>query len=1254
MVQSYDYEALGADSFQQLCQALLTRTHRNVQCFPVGMPDGGRDASVPSTEVADCLVYQVKFRKPTPNKLTTADDIVDWLIGHIKGELSKAANLAEKGASQYIVMTNAQWSSHEEVGTRDRVQNWLNDNISIPAQVWWRDDIDRRLDGEVEIKRTYGLLRDSSGLAELLGLIPPNTEHHEILRIARTDRRVSALLKYLRHQYERDRIVKFKQTELEPDLLDVFVDVPASGQSEYFYISPTFDPDSESSVALDMWEGLLTARTEATIAARRRAPGVPAAMLLLSDIAVTDRDRMNARLVLEGAPGQGKSTIAQYVCQVHRARLLGLSDEIKKFKPEHVASPNRLPFHVDLRDLSSWLRKEDPFDVRNTGEPAGWSGSLEAFLAAQVRHESGGMKFTVSDLDAITSATPILVMLDGLDEVPDLNDRKNVVTAVNDAVNRMEFSCPSLVTVVTSRPSAFAKTPGFSPKDYSYLSLGDLSLPLVLNYTDGWLRARNIPHQSAYSIRKALGEKLGQPHIVDLARNPMQLAILLWLVRRLGPSLPDKRTALYSEYMSTFLDREAEKSTIVRDERDLILELHGYVGWELHCQSETGQSRGRIPEMKLKALLRRYLSREGYKKPDLVDQLFTGITQRVMVLTSRVQGTFEFEVQPLREYFAARHLYLTARNSPPGRERRGSRPDRFEALLRNPYWWNVTRFYAGFSDKGELASLAELLEVLCEEDGFSVVSYPKEVSATLLRDQVFTQAPRSAARLFDRVTSNDSLALLLAANRRGDSDGVTFGEDGGDIETEMRKRIERSVANGQMDMTSCRVLARNSNLAITSAWWFERFKSARNDHQQRQWLTMSKPLQSLHFLQPFEMSAVAEAPAGDGPLFWKLVIADGIPFRPHPGTVAHERMLRCLHNDVIDELPNVRPRREAVSVLHHALSPSSLYRVARFHSAQRSIYQLLQRKAADGLDLAQPLDRLISRVLPLYSRPNARPDIKAWQAVYDALAEIFGHESRKAQVLALMGGELRCGTVSRALGGNLLDRSLPAVYRARYARQRRGDESWWREQVSQIGTPNDAWFVAMAMLLWASPEVFGKNAKSLDRWVKDFTADDMSPLIGFFARPHRSAPREPVTVRGLSHQMMVLVSLGQSEGPSSEEVGAAIRKAKSDRDLAALYAQLKVQTITWNGVSRFVSRMDEVREAMRIIRRGSLDAEFGFYADASMSENDARRLLHDPDNMISVALAQADRRALGALTARATPLADVAKAEGWFDADDYS
>jgi hypothetical protein len=106
-------------------------------------------------------------------------------------------------------------------------------------------------------------------------------------------------------------------------------------------------------------------------------------------------------IVLEGAPGQGKSTITQYVCQVHRIRILK-ETHINKVLPHHRSCPVRLPFRIDLRDFATWLVGRDPFSAADAIErPAYWYKSLNAFVAALVRNHSGGTEFTVDDLNAV-------------------------------------------------------------------------------------------------------------------------------------------------------------------------------------------------------------------------------------------------------------------------------------------------------------------------------------------------------------------------------------------------------------------------------------------------------------------------------------------------------------------------------------------------------------------------------------------------------------------------------------------------------------------------------------------------------------------------------------------------------------------------------------------------------------------------------------------------------------------------------------
>ena len=283
------------------------------------------------------------------------------------------------------------------------------------------------------------------------------------------------------------------------------------------------------------------------------------------------------------------------------------------------------------------------------------------------------------------------------------------------------------------------------------------------------MRARGLQPREKADIKRILRDKLDQPHLKELAKNPMQLSILLSLIHTRGSSLPDKRTALYDSYVDLFFSREAEKNTIVRDHRELLIAIHHYLAWVLHSEAEQGSnddtSRGSIAEPRLHRLLAEYLGNEGYD-PALSSIIFTGMVERVVALVSRVQGTYEFEVQPLREYFAARYLYETAPYSPAGNERRGTLPDRFNAISRDFYWLNVARFYAGCYSKGELASLIECLRDLASEDGYKLVSHPRILAATLLSDWVFTQHPKSVQEVVALILDGIGLRYVLASNRR--------------------------------------------------------------------------------------------------------------------------------------------------------------------------------------------------------------------------------------------------------------------------------------------------------------------------------------------------------------------------------------------------------------------------------------------------------------------------------------------------------
>ena len=168
--------------------------------------------------------------------------------------------------------------------------------------------------------------------------------------------------------------------------------------------------------------------------------------------------------------------------------------------------------------------------------------------------------------------------------------RHEVVNEIVNGVNRLEAIAASLQVVVTSRPAAFANSPGLPPDKFLHYQLDSVNRALINDYANKWIKTQKLDTREAGEVRMIIREKLDQPHLRDLAKNPMQLTILLSLIRSQGLSLPEKRTALYDDYIKHFLDRESAKTPIVRDHRELLINVQRYFAWILHTEAEQGGS----------------------------------------------------------------------------------------------------------------------------------------------------------------------------------------------------------------------------------------------------------------------------------------------------------------------------------------------------------------------------------------------------------------------------------------------------------------------------------------------------------------------------------------------------------------------------------------------------------------------------------------------------------------------------------------
>ena len=802
---SYYYEALNDISFQKFAQSLIVSVHPDTICLPVRQPDGGRDAIYyhAALERKNFVVFQVKFS--TKPKETTERDAIDSLI---KSEEKKVSNLIQNGATHYYLVTNIQGTSHLGVGSIDRVHETLTGKFKIPCYVWWRDDLDARLDNASDVKWSFPEICRATDVLQFLIKRPDHTSDLEAAR---------AITAYMSKQHGDDRDVKFKQVELKRRLTDLFVDIPIGlkgSRSEGTRVQRTHTPKGITARYLQQVEEDLEVENEED---HPYIHGGLAAGFLLH----IPFEKGVTRLVLEGAPGQGKSTVTQFLCQVNRLKLLPTRrTELGSVGAVHAGAPTRAPFRVDMRDLAAWVSGRHPYaKAGEIAPPEEGHRSLESFLTMQIEWHSGGLTLSQHHLLDFFVRSHSVVVLDGFDEVADIKMRARVVEEICAAANRLDAHALSLQIIVTSRPAAFANSPGFPEEDWVHFELNDLKKPNIHAYKEKWSDAQDLTDDEKNILTATLEEKLQQPHLRELSRNPMQLAILLQLMHVQGAALPDKRTALYEEYMKIFLNREVEKKQIAGDHRELILTIHGLLAWVLQVQAETGQGSGSITLDALRTEVTSYLTMEEHD-PTLAESLLTGTVERVGALVSRVQGTFEFEVQPLREYFAARHLYKTAPNSPPGGERRGTRPDRFAALASSSYWTNVTRFYCGFYDEGELPSLVDGLMTVSERTGYNLITQPRRLALMLLSDYVFTQSPRSIKRLIKFVAQEPDFERLAAMDFGQSHRGMILPETAGgkvlyDVCTERLQRESNPLIRKALRQT----MAKNGNRAKLKKQW---------------------------------------------------------------------------------------------------------------------------------------------------------------------------------------------------------------------------------------------------------------------------------------------------------------------------------------------------------------------------------------------------------------------------------------------------
>jgi len=211
----YLYENLGDERFQEFCSNLISKEFPNIQAYPIGQPDGGRDTLVFSMNELEkeFIVFQVKFVKNANEER----DIHKWLTSIIEEESKKIDKLIPRGATRFYLLTNVKGTGHLDTGSKDKVNHILEANIKIPSLCWWREDLNILFEKDPLFKWSFPQILNGQDI--LNSILFENINENKT-------RRESVIKAYLVDQYLRDSEVKFKQIDLKNKLLELFTDVP--------------------------------------------------------------------------------------------------------------------------------------------------------------------------------------------------------------------------------------------------------------------------------------------------------------------------------------------------------------------------------------------------------------------------------------------------------------------------------------------------------------------------------------------------------------------------------------------------------------------------------------------------------------------------------------------------------------------------------------------------------------------------------------------------------------------------------------------------------------------------------------------------------------------------------------------------------------------------------------------------------------------------------------------------------------------
>ena len=746
---SYNLNRLGSQNFEHLVQALSKKIiGEGVSIYGAG-PDGQREATfhgkAPYPSETECWegywVIQAKFKEPNTKK---AD--FPWIKECFEEEMNGFREKQGKGKTipnNYLFFTNIVLTPVAEKGIKDKIEELAKEyNDLIPnIHIIGADDINRFLDGHRDVAVAYASYILSGDILSYL--------YNDVQ--AREKERQNSFLRFLAQTFSDDYCSRMEQagqvTEDKVSIDKVYVDLDfrneETGMEEKFI---------EHAINV----GNSVFRFSA-IDQRNKDNSL-----------ISDFDESN-KYVLKGSAGQGKSTVCQFLAQIYRANFLKNfsitpNPKIEEFlnrieDNSYTPSCLRVPVRIELRLYSAWM-------IRRKSEEKMYD--LVTYISTMIG-EKASEKFDNDTLRLYFAKYSWIFFFDGLDEVPESSNRKDVMEEIERFIQvELRQADADAMFFATTRPEGYVGE--FNNSKFTHVDLIPLDKDNCFKYVNKLLLAIEDDSTKRKEYLTILEEGWDNHQIDFMMQTPLQATIITILVRA-GGEPPRDKYSLFKEFFDIIIKREKQKGmgTILNTNQDLIEGVYHLLGFELQKRSSTTVGSDALISLDyMKQLIQRKLDEDGIDQSSkaynkMLNDAYHMIVNRINFASEIKEGYIGFSIRSMQEFLAAVYMVKTFSDS--------DLKIIIKELAKSSYWKNTFNFLVECISKEKTYYLDHIIDtVLSELNGNDIpigdtnatksVCYGSQVAFSLLTNNIFKNKPKYENKLCKYVVTYCNLEFV--------------------------------------------------------------------------------------------------------------------------------------------------------------------------------------------------------------------------------------------------------------------------------------------------------------------------------------------------------------------------------------------------------------------------------------------------------------------------------------------------------------